>query len=172
MDSVDKLTKGPCQPHRRHQYVDTTQRQLLARLDPTSPPCKPSKTLPKRDQRVLGLVTQMEDMTRSATVMGRTRRRQQRRLVHLPPEAFQNPDFQRGQTLPIPDGTCARFVTSPIRVIPQREASHTSTPSLGRRRSREEKEPRYRLQHLSGGHLVYRKPGTCDVIGDASWRRC
>lgn len=78
-----------------------------------------------------GLVTQMEDMTRNATVMGRTfDAANNDDSFYLPPEAFQNPDFQRGLKLFLSPMAPALDSSSPIGVIPRAlKASHTSTPS-------------------------------------------
>ncbi|HEU4360500.1 MAG TPA: RND family transporter, partial [Mycobacterium sp.] len=59
-----------------------------------------------------GLVTQMERMTDTATAMGEAFDASKNGdYFYLPPEAFDNPDFQRGLEIFLsPDGKAARFV--------------------------------------------------------------
>ncbi|MEB3064809.1 MMPL/RND family transporter [[Mycobacterium] zoologicum] len=61
-----------------------------------------------------GLVTQMSRMTDTATEMGRAFDASQADdYFYLPPEAFDNPDFQRGLELFLsPDGKAARFIVT------------------------------------------------------------
>ncbi|WP_176126487.1 RND family transporter [Mycobacterium sp. D16R24] len=58
------------------------------------------------------LVTQMAQMTDTASAMGQAfDASRSGDYFYLPPEAFQNPDFQRGLKLFLsPDGTAARFI--------------------------------------------------------------
>lgn len=59
-----------------------------------------------------GLVTQMSAMTETANAMGQAfDESRSGDYFYLPPEAFANPDFQRGLKLFLsPDGTAARFI--------------------------------------------------------------
>ncbi|MGB3285338.1 RND family transporter [Mycolicibacter algericus] len=61
-----------------------------------------------------GLVTQMARMTDTATEMGRAFDASRADdYFYLPPEAFDNPDFQKGLQLFVsPDGTAARFIVT------------------------------------------------------------
>ncbi|GFG69553.1 MMPL/RND family transporter [Mycolicibacter senuensis] len=61
-----------------------------------------------------GLVTQMARMTDTATEMGRAFDASKADdYFYLPPEAFDNPDFQKGLQLFVsPDGTAARFIVT------------------------------------------------------------
>ena len=61
-----------------------------------------------------GLVTQMSRMTDTATEMGRAFDASQADdYFYLPPEAFDNPDFQKGLELFLsPDGKAARFIVT------------------------------------------------------------
>ncbi|MEB3030608.1 MMPL/RND family transporter [[Mycobacterium] nativiensis] len=61
-----------------------------------------------------GLVTQMSRMTDTATEMGRAFDASMADdYFYLPPEAFDNPDFQKGLELFLsPDGTAARFIVT------------------------------------------------------------
>lgn len=107
MDNVDKLTEDLANLTDDTERMDTTQRQLLAQLDPTIATMQTVKDLAQTlTSAFSGLVTQMEDMTRNATVMGRTfDAANNDDSFYLPPEAFQNPDFQRGLKLFLsPDG--------------------------------------------------------------------
>ena len=59
-----------------------------------------------------GLITQMSEMTDTASAMGQAfDASRSGDYFYLPPEAFTNPDFQRGLTLFLsPDGKAARFI--------------------------------------------------------------
>ena len=59
-----------------------------------------------------GLITQMERMTDTATAMGQAfDDSKSGDYFYLPPEAFDNPDFQRGLAIFLsPDGKAARFI--------------------------------------------------------------
>ncbi|WP_170915086.1 MULTISPECIES: RND family transporter [unclassified Mycobacterium] len=82
------------------------------------------------------LVTQMAQMTDTASAMGQAFDASRGGdYFYLPPEAFQNPDFQRGLQLFLsPDGKAARFVITHDKdpatpagissVIPELEAAH------------------------------------------------
>ncbi|HET9876738.1 MAG TPA: RND family transporter [Mycobacterium sp.] len=61
-----------------------------------------------------GLVTQMERMTDTATAMGEAFDASKNGdYFYLPPEAFDNPDFQRGLEIFLsPDGKAARFIVT------------------------------------------------------------
>lgn len=70
MDNVDKLTEDLANLTDDTERMDTTQRQLLAQLDPTIATMQTVKDLAQTlTSAFSGLVTQMEDMTRNATVM-------------------------------------------------------------------------------------------------------
>ncbi|AMO05072.1 hypothetical protein AVZ31_14530 [Mycolicibacterium neoaurum] len=83
-----------------------------------------------------GLVTQMSQMTDTAGAMGQAfDAAKGGDYFYLPPEAFQNPDFQRGLELFLsPDGRAARFIithekdpATPVgiaAVTPELEAAH------------------------------------------------
>ncbi|WP_176138291.1 RND family transporter [Mycobacterium sp. D16Q16] len=82
------------------------------------------------------LVTQMAQMTDTASAMGQAfDASRSGDYFYLPPEAFQNPDFQRGLQLFLsPDGKAARFIITHDKdpatpagissVIPELEAAH------------------------------------------------
>ena len=83
-----------------------------------------------------GLVTQMSQMTDTASAMGQAFDASKGGdYFYLPPEAFQNPDFQRGLELFLsPDGKAARFIITHEKdpatpagiaaVTPELEAAH------------------------------------------------
>ncbi|TQK30904.1 MMPL family transporter [Arthrobacter sp. SLBN-53] len=83
-----------------------------------------------------GLVTQMTQMTDTASAMGQAfDAAKGGDYFYLPPEAFQNPDFQRGLELFLsPDGKAARFIITHEKdpatpagiaaVTPELEAAH------------------------------------------------
>ncbi len=93
--------------------IDMIQPQLLAQLPQLIATMQTVKTLAQTLASTFSaLVTQMEDMTRNSTQMGQALDGSKNDdSFYLPPEAFQNPDFQRGLTLFLsPDGASARFV--------------------------------------------------------------
>ncbi|SLC95050.1 Putative membrane protein, MmpL [Mycobacteroides abscessus subsp. massiliense] len=69
-------------------------------------------TLLTMHSSISNLITQMAHMTDTASAMGQAfDASRSGDYFYLPPEAFQNPDFQRGLKLFLsPDGTAARFI--------------------------------------------------------------
>lgn len=113
MDNVDKLSEDLADVTEDTGRLDTIQTQLLGQLSPMIATMQTVKDLAQTvTSSFSGLVTQMENMTRNATVMGRTfDAAKNDDSFYLPPEAFENPDFQRGLTLFLsPNGESARFV--------------------------------------------------------------
>lgn len=113
VDGVDKLSETLAGLARATDRIDTIQPQLLAQLPQMIATMETVKDIAQTlTSAFSALVTQMEDMTRNSTAMGQaldTAKNDD--SFYLPPEAFQNPDFQRGLALFLsPDGTSARFV--------------------------------------------------------------
>lgn len=113
IDGVDKLTADVGNLTDDVDRLDTLQPQLLALLHPLITTMQTVKGLVQTTASTLStLITQMDDMTRNATVMGQALDGSKNDdSFYLPPEAFDNPDFQRGLTLFLsPDGKSARFI--------------------------------------------------------------
>ncbi|WP_373141021.1 MMPL/RND family transporter [Mycobacterium marinum] len=113
IDGVDKLSEDVGGMARATDRIDMIQPQLLAQLPQLIATMQTVKTLAQTLASTFSaLVTQMEDMTRNSTQMGQALDGSKNDdSFYLPPEAFQNPDFQRGLTLFLsPDGASARFV--------------------------------------------------------------
>lgn len=132
IDGVDKLSEDIGGMARATDRIDMIQPQLLAQLPQLIATMQTVKTLAQTLASTFSaLVTQMEDMTRNSTQMGQALDGSKNDdSFYLPPEAFQNPDFQRGLTLFLsPDGASARFVITHMGDPATAEGSHISTRS-------------------------------------------
>ena len=113
MDGVDKLSEDVGNLVDDLGRLDTLTPQMLAQFAPLIATMKTVKGLTQTMTSTFsGFVTQMDDMTRNVTTMGRVfDATKNDDLFYLPPEAFENPDFQRGLKLFLsPDARSARFV--------------------------------------------------------------
>ncbi|BCO88999.1 MULTISPECIES: RND family transporter [Mycobacterium avium complex (MAC)] len=117
--------------------IDAVLPQMLAEFPPVIAVAKSMRgTLLTMHSSFSGLITQMAQMTDTASAMGQafdTSRSGD--YFYLPPEAFQNADFQRGLKLFLsPDGKAARFIithgadpATPAgisAVLPELDAAH------------------------------------------------
>ncbi|WP_255794735.1 MMPL/RND family transporter [Mycobacteroides abscessus] len=87
--------------------------QIAAQLPPIIAVARSMRgTLLTMHSSFSNLITQLAQMTDTASAMGHAfDASRSGDYFYLPPEAFQNPDFQRGLTLFLsPDGTAARFI--------------------------------------------------------------
>ncbi|ADG96778.1 Transport protein [Segniliparus rotundus DSM 44985] len=113
LDGVDRFTEPLAGLLHDIGDMNTTIRQLAAQL-PTMIEVAQSmrSTILVMHSSFAGLLDQMGRMTDTATAMGRAfDSSKSDDYFYLPPEAFQNPDFQRGLTLFLsPDGAAARFI--------------------------------------------------------------
>ncbi|GAB3035632.1 MMPL/RND family transporter [Mycobacterium bourgelatii] len=112
-DGVDKLSEDVGNLVDDLDRLDTITPQILAQFPPLIATMKTVKGIAqKMTSTFSGLITQMDDMTRNAATMGRVfDATKNDDSFYLPPEAFDNPDFQRGLKLFLsPDGRSARFV--------------------------------------------------------------
>lgn len=113
IDGVDKLSEDVGTLTDDLDRIDELQPKLLALLSPMIATMQTVKSLTQTTASTFSaLITQMDDMTRNATAMGQALDASKNDdSFYLPPEAFDNPDFQRGLTLFLsPDGTAARFI--------------------------------------------------------------
>ncbi|OHT85359.1 MMPL/RND family transporter [Mycobacteroides saopaulense] len=93
--------------------IDTVIPQMAAQFPPIIAVARSMHdTLLTMHSSFSNLITQMAQMTDTASAMGQAfDASRSGDYFYLPPEAFQNPDFQRGLKLFLsPDGTAARFV--------------------------------------------------------------
>lgn len=93
--------------------VDAIIPQIAAQLPPIIAVARSMRgTLLTMHSSFSNLITQLAQMTDTASAMGHAfDASRSGDYFYLPPEAFQNPDFQRGLTLFLsPDGTAARFI--------------------------------------------------------------
>lgn len=95
------------------ENVDAVIPQMAAQLPPIIAVARSMQaTLLTMHSSISNLITQMAHMTDTASAMGQAfDASRSGDYFYLPPEAFQNPDFQRGLKLFLsPDGTAARFI--------------------------------------------------------------
>lgn len=112
-DGVDKLSEDVSNLVHDSDRLDTIMPQLLAQLPPLIAAMQIVKELAQTATSTMsGLITQMDKVTRNATAMGQAfDGAKNDDLFYLPPEAFDNPDFQRGLELFLsPDGRSVRFI--------------------------------------------------------------
>jgi RND superfamily putative drug exporter len=113
MDGIDKLSDDLGTLSHSTDRLATVVPQMLAQLPPLIAAMQTVKDLAQTAASTFsGMITQMDAMTRNATVMGEAfDGAKNDDFFYLPPEAFQNPDFQRGLNLFLsPDGSSARFI--------------------------------------------------------------
>lgn len=137
IDGVDKFSENMRTLITDMNNIDAIMPQMLAQFPPIIAVAKSMRaTLLTMHSSFSGLVTQMAQMTDTASAMGQAfDASRSGDYFYLPPEAFQNPDFQRGLKLFLsPDGTAARFIithdTDPATpagisaVMPELNAAH------------------------------------------------
>src|SRR6516225_9591110 len=113
IDGVDKFSENMSTLINDMNNVDAIMPQMLAQFPPIIAVAKSMQgTLLTMHSSFSGLVTQMAQMTDTASAMGQAfDASRSGDYFYLPPEAFQNPDFQRGLKLFLsPDGKAARFI--------------------------------------------------------------
>ncbi|KBZ67955.1 RND family transporter [Mycobacterium colombiense] len=113
IDGVDKFSENMTTLIKDVSNVDAILPQMLAQFPPIIAVAQSMQgTLLTMHSSFSGLITQMEQMTDTASAMGQAfDASRSGDYFYLPPEAFQNPDFQRGLKLFLsPDGKAARFI--------------------------------------------------------------
>jgi NTE family protein len=113
IDGVDKLSEDLASLSHDVGQLDTIQPQMLALFPRMIATMQTVKGLTQTMTSTFsGLITQIDNMSRNANVMGRAFDASKNDdSFYLPPEAFDNPDFQRGLQLFLsPDGKSARFI--------------------------------------------------------------
>lgn len=113
IDGVDKFSENMSTLIKDVNNVDAIIPQMLAQFPPMIAVARSMQgTLLTMHSSFSNLVTQMAQMTDTASAMGQAfDGSRSGDYFYLPPEAFQNPDFQRGLKLFLsPDGKAARFI--------------------------------------------------------------
>jgi putative drug exporter of the RND superfamily len=113
IDGVDKFSDNMSTLIKDVNNVDAILPQMLAQFPPIIAVAQSMRaSLLTIHSSFSGLVTQVSQMTDTASAMGRAfDASRSGDYFYLPPEAFQNPDFQRGLKLFLsPDGKAARFI--------------------------------------------------------------
>ena len=113
IDGVDKFSENMSTLLKDMNNIDAVLPQMLAQFPPIIAVAQSMQgTLLTLHSSFSGLVTQMSRMTDTASAMGQAFDSSKADdYFYLPPEAFDNPDFQRGLKLFLsPDGKAARFI--------------------------------------------------------------
>ncbi|MEY8016398.1 RND family transporter [Mycobacterium servetii] len=137
IDGVDKFSQNMSTLIKDVNNIDAIMPQMVAQFPPIIAVAKSMRgSLLTIHSSFSGLVTQMSQMTDTASAMGQAfDASRSGDYFYLPPEAFQNPDFQRGLKLFLsPDGKAARFIITHEKdpatpagiaaVKPELEAAH------------------------------------------------
>ncbi|MFL0179048.1 RND family transporter [Mycobacterium sp. SMC-15] len=114
-DGMDKFSEDMRPLLADMAEVNTVMPQLVGQFDPMIAVAKSMQgSLLAMHSSFSGLVTQMSRMTDTATEMGRAFDASKADdYFYLPPEALDNPDFQKGLKLFLsPDGKAARFIVT------------------------------------------------------------
>ena len=128
MDGIDKLSEGLGNLVHDLGQTDTLMPQMVAQLPPMIATMQTIKGLAQTlTSSFAGMVTQMEDLTRNGTVMGQAfDAAKNDDSFYLPPEAFDNPEFQGVLSCSCPPMADRRGWSSLTRAIPRLAmASHT-----------------------------------------------
>ncbi|MCA2321322.1 MMPL family transporter [Mycobacterium intracellulare] len=142
LDSTDQLAEKFHDFAKDIADTDILTPQNLALIPPMIDSMKISRALTLTSHSIMAsTIAQMDAMANNAIVMGQSFDNSLNdELFYLPPEAFGNPEFQRGLVLFLsPDGTAARFFITPqgdpataegiTRVDPEQTAAHEALKS-------------------------------------------
>ncbi|OBY32838.1 RND family transporter [Mycolicibacter kumamotonensis] len=114
-DGMDKFSENMAPLLADMADMNTVLPQIVGQFDPMISVAKSMQaSLLAMHSSFSGLVTQMSRMSDTASEMGRAFDASKADdYFYLPPEAFDNPDFQKGLTIFVsPDGTAARFIVT------------------------------------------------------------
>lgn len=112
MDGIDKMTEDMSGMLTDLEHIDQLLPQMVSQLPPMIAIAKNMRaTMLTMYSTFSGMLTQMDRMSNTATVMGQIfDDAQNDDFFYLPPDAFDSPDFQRGLELMVsPDGKAARL---------------------------------------------------------------
>ncbi|MDH6195671.1 RND superfamily putative drug exporter [Mycobacterium frederiksbergense] len=115
MDGVDKLDDNLAIMVKDMDQLDALMPQMLAQFPQMIAIMKTMRTMSLTTHTTMsGLMAQMDETSKDAAVMGQTfDAARNDDSFFLPPEVFQNPDFQRAMNSFIsPDGKSVRFIIS------------------------------------------------------------
>jgi RND superfamily putative drug exporter len=115
VDDVDELTDKMQDLLKDLDHLDVLMSQLLLQFPPMIATMERSRTMMQRMYSTMtGIFGQMDGMTETANAMGQAfDAAKNDDSFYLPPEIFQNKDFQRAMTSFLsPDGKAARFIIS------------------------------------------------------------
>jgi len=114
-DGMDKFSENMAPLLADMADMNSVLPQIVGQFDPMISVAKSMQaSLLAMHSSFSGLVTQMSRMTDTASEMGRAFDASKADdYFYLPPEAFDNPDFQKGLKIFVsPDGTAARFIVT------------------------------------------------------------
>jgi RND superfamily putative drug exporter len=114
-DGMDKFSENMAPLLADMADMNAVMPQMVGQFEPMIAVAKSMRaSLLSMHSTFSGLLTQMSRMTDTATEMGRAFDASRADdYFYLPPEAFDNPDFQKGLQLFLsPDGTAARFIVT------------------------------------------------------------
>lgn len=146
VDGIDRLSEDVGNLAHHTDQLDEIMPQMLAQMPPLIAAMQTVKDLAQTATSTFsGLITQMDALTRNATVMGQAfDGAKNDDFFYLPPEAFENPDFKRGLSMFLSPMAARRGSSSRTRAIPRRPRGfHISTAS-GRPRTRPSRALRWR----------------------------
>ncbi|EPZ18370.1 membrane protein [Mycobacteroides abscessus V06705] len=112
MDGIDKMTEDMSGMLVDLEHIDQLLPQMVSQLPPMIAIAKNMRaTMLTMHSTFSGMLTQMDRMSDTATVMGQIfDDAKNDDFFYLPPDAFDSPDFQRGLALMVsPDGMAARL---------------------------------------------------------------
>jgi putative drug exporter of the RND superfamily len=112
IDGIDALTEDTGKLTGDVKHLDTLLPQVLALIPPIIETLKSTRALTLSTYQITSAnINQQAAMNDTAIVMGQSfDTAQNDALFYLPPEAFQNPEFQRGLVMFLsPDGKSARY---------------------------------------------------------------
>ncbi len=113
LDGIDKLTDDIGTVVLSTEKLDTLMPQMLATLPPTIAAMKTMRDFMVASHSTMaGIQAHMQEAAQGSTLMGQYfDEAKNDDSFYLPPEVFQNPDFQRGLKMFVsPDGKAVRFI--------------------------------------------------------------
>jgi RND superfamily putative drug exporter len=113
LDGIDKVTDDLGSVVNSTERLDTLMPQMLATLPPTIESMKTMRDfMVSTHSTMAGIQAHMQESAEGSTLMGQYfDEAKNDDSFYLPPEVFQNPDFQRGLKMFVsPDGKAVRFI--------------------------------------------------------------
>jgi RND superfamily putative drug exporter len=113
LDGIDKVTDDLGSVVNSTERLDTLMPQMLATLPPTIASMKTMRDFMVASHSTMaGIQAHMQESAQGSTLMGQYfDEAKNDDSFYLPPEVFQNPDFQRGLKMFVsPDGKAVRFI--------------------------------------------------------------